>query len=806
MRTLSALLFLFLSCDPGESPPYVEIRVDSLGVPHIYGVDDEAAFFGAGYMQARDRLYQMDMARRRAYGRQAEVLGLERLEDDKVARAFRWAIHGREDADAVRATQPATWAVLEAWVAGVNLRIDEVLAGEAPLEEGFEEYGYEPTPWSPEDVMVIAKMTGFGNDLSLEYEVFATIASKVVPAAYEAVEVVRPIRDTFSVPESVRPTELGACWPRDGLSSEPVPGLEALAGLRERFAPLRVMGSNNWAVDGRHTDTGRPLIAGDPHQGFDFPGLFYALHVNSRRQGGRFDVAGFSFVGVPGVSMGQTDRVAWAVTTSFADVMDIWSVEVGEDGVRLGGEVLPIVERVEEIRVRSPGEPVGAGRLMSFRYQDVPGGGLVLPRDLVPIPIAGPGRELLFDWTGFRPRDGGGLLDLNAARSVDEFVRAVEGTGSLNFNFVVADANGIGYRVGVEVPRREVTERRRPWLVLDGDDPGSRWDQGWLDPEQTPRGDGGARGFLVTANNDPFGFTADGRLDDDPWYYGALFAPGWRAAHIDQTLSELVARGAVTLEDMRALQLDAHSGLADDLLPLLDEVTDPSLAPLVDQLRGWDRQMRRDSPEALVFHAFAHLLTEEAIGDDLSLLYLEAMSLQPVFILKLAAAALSGRSPRGAELLQEGRGAIVEAALRRTRAWLEQRFAEEPYRYSDMRVTSFRDSFGAGLDFGEIPSDGGESTVNVAPSRFYAPGSGEVADRWVSRYGPVFRVLGTFKPSGVPELHIGRPIGNRPARVEPGDDWVEGRDRRLPFTREEVEADTVEHLELTADGEVHVRG
>ena len=780
----------------------VEIVTDSMGVPHIYGETDGAAFYGAGYAMARDRLYQMDMTRRRALGRQSEVLGLDRLEDDKVARLFRWARHGHADAERMRAGQPETWALLEAWAAGVNRRIDEVLAGDAPLDEGFETYAYAPERWAPEDVVVIGKMTAFGNDLSLEFEIFATIARLLAPDAFDAVDLVRPIRDVWTVPDEDRPESMAACSPR-AMPRESLPlGADlagALASLRARFAPLRVIGSNNWAVSGAHTANGKPFIAGDPHQGFDFPGMFYALHINSADAGGSLDVAGFSFAGVPGISMGHTDSVAWTVTTNFADVMDIWSVEATDDSIIVGGETVPLTTREVEITVRNPGDAYGEGRRFAFVYQDAGDHGLLLPRDIVPIPVAGPGRELLFNWTGYRPRDGGGLIALNTARSVEDFEAAVDQLAQLNYNFLGADADDITYRVGVEIPKREVTPERAPWLVMDGDDAGSLWTGEFLEPTQKPRSRGTERGFLSTANNDPWGFTANGRLDDDPWYHGALFSPGWRAGRVDDRLTELVARGDVTFEDMRDVQLDLHSNLADDLLPVLEAegmADDPEVGEIAARLLAWDREMRRDSPEALLFHAFAHFLTAEAIADDLGLVFPEAMRLQAVYILKLGTSVVTGRYENGDALLQEGRTAVVKAALTKTKALVEARFPDGDYTFADMRVSSFLDSFGAGLDYGTIATDGAESTVNVAPSSFFDTAGRESADQWVSQYGPLFRLITTFAEDGTPELRVSRPIGNLPGAIAEGDDWVEGEYRKLLFTRAEVDADTQDRLEL----------
>jgi penicillin amidase len=619
--------------DDDVDPPRLEIIVDDLGVPHVYGATDEDAFYGAGYQMASARLYHMDMTRRGAYGRQAEVLGTDRVEDDELARTFDWPGWGQRHAELMASENPETLALVESWTRGVNARIDEVLAGEAPLPHGFgpDEHDYPPEHWQAQDVLVIATMTGFGNDLSFDREVFATIAYQLAPAALDAVEILRPIRPVFitpvathvhapPVPQRRGPALAPADVDRDALD-------RTMAALR-RLRGLQGLGSNNWVVSGEHTEDGRPLIAGDPHLNFDVPGLFYAQHINSKDQGGTIDAAGFSFVGTPGISVGQTDRIVWTPTTAFADVMDVWTVAMPDDGhVSVGGELVEVVRRTEIITVRGAGDAVGEGATQSLEILDVPGIGVILPEDLIPLHLGDPGDRLLLGWTGFRPNPFHGLLDFNRAQSIDEFDEAVLGWSG-NFNFVAADADGITYRVGTKVPVRDTADGRTPHLVQDGDDARTMWTDARLPPEQLPHGRGEGRGFVATANNDPFGFLADGRIDGDPWYFGAFFDPGWRAARIESELQRRIDEGPLALEDVQALQTDVHDSIADDLVPLVVDAwsrrnDDPALADLaaraelgtlVELLEGWDRDMRRDSSAALVMHAWSYFVAARGHG------------------------------------------------------------------------------------------------------------------------------------------------------------------------------------------------
>ncbi|HET6585874.1 MAG TPA: penicillin acylase family protein, partial [Nannocystaceae bacterium] len=416
-RWIVACIACAAACSADDvARPRLEIIVDDLGVPHIYGATDEDAFYGAGYQMASARLYHMDQTRRAAYGRQAEVLGADSVADDELARTFDWLGWGRRHAELMRSENPDTLAMIESWTDGVNARIDEVRAGDAPLpyEFGPDQFDYAPERWQPEDVLVIATRTGFGNDLSFDREIFATIAYQLAPDALAAIELLRPIRPVAitPAPATIRsptpPTRARDRHPQlDAIDPEQL--ARTMAAL-QRIRGLQGLGSNSWVVAGEHTIDGRPLIAGDPHLNFDVPGLFYAQHINSKDQGGTIDAAGFSFVGTPGISVGQTDRIVWTPTTAFADVMDVWTVAMPDpDHVMIGGEPVAVARREEIIRIRGAGDAVGEGSTQSLEVLDVPGYGVILPTDLVPLPLGEPGDRLLLGWTGYRPNAFSGL-------------------------------------------------------------------------------------------------------------------------------------------------------------------------------------------------------------------------------------------------------------------------------------------------------------------------------------------------------------------------------------------------------------
>ena len=822
---------------PPPQPPYsgltadVEVLIDDLGIPHIYGQTDEDAFYGAGYMMARDRLFQMDLFRRRALGRSSEVMGEASLEDDELMRRFGFRDRGRADFERLRDEESEVYHLIVAWCAGINRFIEQIEEGDAPLPYGFgrDELDFEPEQWHPSDLIVISRMAFFSISNTLEPELLSSVMRDFFPDAFDAIELVRPAYNAWIVPPEDMP---------EGASPEPwVPLPEARRPARElgpdaseglarfdRFlSPFRKNGSNNFAIDGRFTENGRPLIANDPHLGLELPNILYALHINSADGEGTLDVAGFTIIGTFGVSMGRNDRLVWTATNSFGDVMDIWDVRTTDDGVMIGDEEVRLENRREAIVVRGGGDSVGEGNVTVFTAGDVPGYGLILPSSVIGLPLVRAGHQLLLNSTVLGPFDGtDALVGLQRAQTLDEFDASIDGVGWLGFNFVAATAEGISYRVGLDVPDRgDPATMQPPYMIIDGDDPNSFWTGEVLPREQLPSGRAGTRGFITTSNNDPFGFTGDGNVLNDPWYYGALFAAGFRAKRLEDELLRLTERGDVTLEEAIALPLDVHSPLADMVAPRIAEAwsrvgEDPDLtefdsadlATLVGLLtEEWDRAMRRDSSEALAFRSFMFDLTATVLQDDLGVVYdmVSSTAMAMIFFIRVTAMVVADVYPEGERLAQQGVDRAILEALSMTRDWLTERFGGvDPslYAYRDAALIRLRHPIGGELDLGTFAIDGAEDTVANFPGIVVNDGGDESFE---GSFGPVMRIVSSFAEDGTPESVINLAPGNsgNPSSAHFDDlldDFVEGRHRPLPFRRGEVEDAQEELLLLPAEG------
>ena len=263
--------------------------------------------------------------------------------------------------------------------------------------------------------------------------------------------------------------------------------------------------------------------------------------------------------------------------------------------------------------------------------------------------------------------------------------------------------------------------------------------------------------------------------------------------------------------------MDVHSTMADDLLPLLSEAwanaqTDApladfrdnaDLAQLVGVFEGWNRRMSRNSGPALPFHAFVHWAMEAVIADDIGAGYEFAVSLQTVFMMKIADNALRGVYPDGDVVLQEGRDRILLTAAATTAQWLVDTFGgvdPSGYAFKDRKVTDFDDALGFGMPVFEKPTDGGEDTICVSENITFAPGADTWATTWVSAERTVF----TFDEDGTPQAWVNYPTGpeadpdsSRTRRAS--HNYIEGTYEKMLFEREEIEANVSGRLMLVRD-------
>lgn len=812
----------------GEARPEssVELVTDGLGITHVYAKSDADAFFGAGYAMARDRLFQMELGRRRAMGTTAEVFGAGGLKDDIGARAFGFARLGEADAELQRQERPDDAKLIDAWAAGVNLRIAEVRRGDAPRPYGLRgaELDFVPEPWTAGHAFAVAKVLAFGLSNTLDPEILASALYRLAPDAVAHLPILKPAYDTYILGDGAPTSPPAPAPPAPQARRFGPPSAFPRSGEAAwEYRPIMPwLGSNNWAVSGPLSTNGRPLLAGDPHQGLTSPTRLWPVHMSSVEGGGSFDVIGFAFVGTPAVQLGHNARIGWTATTNFADVMDLWDVTLDADfkSVSLGGQARLVERRDETIRVRVDGAPFGENEDVVQELLTVPGFGIILPDELLPVPRAllADGR-ILFNWTGFEPsNESTAYLDLDRATDLDGFERAADELEVGAVNLVGADAAGIVYRVRALVPDRgDPSSHPMPTRILPADDAESLWTRGFLPVEKLPALRDPARGFLSTANNDPFGFTADGDVGNDPFYYGSYYAEGSRAHRVDQELTRLTEGGAqVSRADMETLQRDVRSPMADTVLPVLAGAfnsigTDPALAQyagradltaLAARLAAWDRRASVDQAEPVIFLGLAWFAASRAFRESLNPALFDAVASQsPPFLLGLLRNLITGRIPDAAYFAPDGVHALLLGALDDTAAWLVDRYGstDAAPRLGVIQAAEFPSTFGGDLVVPLEPIGGGADTVNVAPAAFLE--AGEPREKLVTRLMALYRMVVGFGEDGTPEATVDFARGARedpesPYFADQQSTWAAAEHVPLPFRRADVEAAATERATI----------
>jgi penicillin amidase len=546
---------------PGLGGP-VQVTLDDDGIPHVQAQSELDAAAALGLLHARERLFQMDLMRRNASGELAELFGAEALPMDRWMRTLGL----RERAVADLGALPAdTRALLDAYASGVNAWIGTRGRFAAPE---FIPLG-APRPWSAVDSLLWGKTMALW--LSDNFRV----------------ERARLVLDA-----KLSPSAVDALWPQGAGSGHPEAAVTvpdpALVRLAERLdgvlpafpAPFTLphMASNAWAVDGSHTASGAPLLAGDPHLAFGFPGLWYL----ARLEWPGHVLVGATAPGEPMLVLGHNGRIAWSFTTTGADTQDLFiETPAGEGRYAAPDGPRPFMLREERIRVRGAADEV----LMVRETRHGP-----VISDLVD--PSGP--LLALDAAALAPGDtaAAGLHALDQAGDVAAAGAAAGLISAPVQNLVVADAHRIALFVTGRVPIRAAGDGARAVAGADGT---HDW-IGFTSGTQLPQIVAPASGRLVNAND---------RVapPDFPVFMGRDWFDDWRAQRIRALLSASDRHAAA---DFVAMQSDVVDLAARDLLPKLRDVPAPEqpASAALALLAGWDGTMSREAPQPLIFNAW----------------------------------------------------------------------------------------------------------------------------------------------------------------------------------------------------------
>lgn len=541
----------------------VEVDSDDLGVPAIAASKREDALRVLGYLHARDRLFQMELLRRKSAGRLAELFGEAALPLDKQQRVYQFERVARSVVVALPADQKQA---LEAYVTGVNSYLEQA----EELAPEFIALGFRPEPWRQEDSLLIA-LSMFQTLNGQEHdERMLSVMNAALPQ--DLVAFLTPDTDAYTT------VLLGGSDSRRPVRSIPV---GALAGLGRPESVLAggvdaealIAGSNNWAVSRLKTADGRAIVANDMHLNLSVPNLWYRAAL---RYGGR-EMIGLTLPGLPVLVTGSNGRIAWGFTNVDADVLDLVSLELNPANPQeyLTPEGWRAFERhAETIRVKN-GEEI-AVELKGTIW------GPVSPQPLLNRPVA-------IRWTALDPSAVDlKLLDVGTANTLEEAMGVMNRAGAPPQNVVLADAEGrIAWTYLGRVPRRRGFDGSVSLSWANGQ---VGWD-GFIPPDRLPRVIDPPQGYLATANNRTLG-------RDYPFIVGHNYSNSYRAYRIAERLKQM---DRVTERDLFELQLDTVSEFFEFYRELALEVlgdaarTEPLLDEAGRYVKAWNGRMDGDS-------------------------------------------------------------------------------------------------------------------------------------------------------------------------------------------------------------------
>ena len=612
-----------------DSP--VDVYRDEMGIAHIYASTTHDLFFAQGYVHAQERFWQMDFWRHLGSGRLSEMFGEGQVETDMFLRTLGWQQTAEQE---YAALDPTSRAIADAYVEGVNAYIGEREPIELSLEylilTGVLNPGYTIEPWTPIHSLTWGKamswdLGGNMNDEIARAYLLKTLTPAQVAELYPEYPADFPVIVNYigegtmgSAP--VQPT------PFADIPESVLDNVQYNASLLEHVLgpTFDGIGSNSWALSGNLTSTGTPILANDPHLGIQMPSIWYqvGMHCRIKSEACPFEMAGFSFAGVPGVVIGHNDHIAWGLTNTGPDVMDLFIEKVNPNNpnqYEVNGQWVDFETREETIQVAG-GESQTItvrisrhGPVISETYGNLKDN--VDPKD----PEAKPFREkagidlpenyvITLAWTALKPSTPfEAIWGFDKAENWEQFREAARGFHVPAQNLLYADtASNIGYQMPGDIPIRAKGDGTLP---VPGWTDEYEW-IGLIPFEELPYTFNPKEGYIVAANNQvpprnyPYLITMD-------WDYG------FRANRITEMIQS--APGLIDIAYIQQMQGDSFNPNAETLVPiLLATDLDPEQASVRDQVLGsWDYRDTVDSPAAALFETFWKHLEQNTFVDEM---------------------------------------------------------------------------------------------------------------------------------------------------------------------------------------------
>ncbi|WP_460154722.1 penicillin acylase family protein [Pseudomonas sp. S2_G10] len=678
----------------------VTVRYDERGVPHIRADNETDLYRALGYVHAQDRLFQMEVLRRLARGELAEVLGPKLLDTDKLMRSLRI----RERAETYLANldkQSPSFIAMQAYLDGINQYQD---SHAKPVE--FDVLGIPKRPFTAQDTISIAGYMAYSFAAAFRTEPLLTFVRDQLGPEY---------LNIFDLDWQPKGVLNGTGTP---LASADWKDLNALARLSEQALADNGLpqfeGSNAWVVAGSRTQSGKPLLAGDPHIRFSAPSVWYEAQLSAPG----FELYGHYQALMPFASLGMNSDFGWSITMFQNDDLDLIAEKVNPDNpnqVWYRGKWVDMTTSEQQIVVKGQA-PV------TLVLRQSPHGPIV--NDALG---SGAGKTPIAMWWAFLESQNPileGFYQLNRADTLAKARSASAKIQAPGLNVVWANAKGdIGWWAAAQLPKRPTGVR--PWFILDGSTAEADKD-GFYPFTANPQEENPARGYIVSANFQPVSPTGM----EIPGYYNLAD----RGQQLNRQLSDKAVKW--DLENSQKLQLGTTTAygprLLAPLLPVLREVVSgPAELKLVEQLAQWQGDYPPDSTSATLFNQLLFNLADATMRDELGNDFFETLLSTRVIDAALPRLAASADSPwwdNRSTLGKETRADTVKAAWQASLAHLKSTLGADASQWQWGNAHTLTHGHPLGQ---QKPLD---LFFNVGP--FAAPGSHEVPNNLSAKIGP----------------------------------------------------------------------
>ncbi|HVN56707.1 MAG TPA: penicillin acylase family protein [Bacteroidales bacterium] len=565
----------------------VTVYRDERGVPHIYAKDEHDLYFAVGYVMAQERLWQMDLIRRATTGRLSEIFGKDFVNTDLFLRSLDMTNKSKL---VIQEADPTVLVAMKAYCDGVNSYI--AMAGKK-LPPEFRILSYTPEPWKLEDQANIIGYMGWDlakENLNADIENYRLVKKFGVDKANEL------IPDWKAVSAYVFPE-----FKLDNATLKKAEELFKSFDKLESKGITTFTGSNNWAVAGRKTWTGKPVMSNDMHLGLSSPGIWIQMHEVVP---GKLNVTGVVVPGQPFVVAGHNERIAWGETNLMVDDIDLYMEKINpadSNQYFFNGSWKNMLVREEIIKIKGGTE---VRKKLRFTHRGPVISGFRNVDDAV----------LTMRWSGYDKSDEiKAVYLLNRASNWQDFRTAISSFRSVSQNFVYADVDGnIGLNTGGAIPLR----KGNGTIIRNGETSEFDW-KGYVPFEQLPSSFNPDTGYVSSANNRTV-------TVDYPYFISAEFVMPFRINRIRQMLNE---KQKFDIEDFKRMITDQHSNYAAMLTPFILKLEphendfNPLEKAAFETLKGWDYDMNKDQVAPSVFEIFHFKLQDNLLADELGDLY-----------------------------------------------------------------------------------------------------------------------------------------------------------------------------------------